>query len=136
MRLPKRGFNRYRIPMQIVNVEKLDRFRAGSKITVETLADAGLVRRKDRPVKLLGRGELKKRFTVHVDAASASAIRAVIDAGGSVVGFEVDEAPEGTPADEATTAPEAAETPSSDDATTPDDQTSDAEGDEGTEEND
>ncbi len=139
MRLPKRGFNRYRVPMQIVNVEALDRFRAGSKISAETLAEAGLIRHADRPVKLLGRGELKKRFTVTVDAASASAIQAVVDAGGQVVGFDVEapaevETPAAEPATEVSAAGEA-ETDASDDVT-PEEETSDTEGDEGTEEKD
>ena len=139
MRLPKRGFNRYRVPMQIVNVEALDRFRAGSKISAETLAEAGLIRHADRPVKLLGRGELKKRFTVTVDAASASAIQAVVDAGGQVVGFDVEtpaevDTPAAEPAAEVSAADEA-ETTASDDVT-PEEETTDTEVDEGTEEKD
>ena len=45
----------------------------------------GLVRRKNRPVKLLASGELGRAVTIHVDAASEAAIKAVEAAGGSVV---------------------------------------------------
>lgn len=143
MRLPKRGFNRYRVPMQIVNVEALDRFRAGTKISAETLADAGLIRHADRPVKLLGRGELKKRFTVTVDAASASAVQAVVAAGGQVVGFDVEATAESdtststSVADASSTeAPEAEAALDVSEDATPDDEPSHAEGEEGTEEKD
>jgi large subunit ribosomal protein L15 len=45
----------------------------------------GLVRRKNRPVKLLGNGEISRALTIHVDAASEGAVKAVEAAGGKVI---------------------------------------------------
>jgi len=86
-RLPKRGFtNIFRKTFQVVNLESLNRFKEGFEIDVAVLADAGLVKSVERPVKLLGRGALEtKSLKITVDKASKSAISAVEAAGGSVV---------------------------------------------------
>ncbi len=86
-RLPKRGFtNIFRKTYQEVNLEGLNRFAEGFEIDAAVLADAGLVKYSDRPVKLLGRGTLEiKSLKITVDKASKSAISAVEAAGGSVV---------------------------------------------------
>ncbi|MBU0742091.1 50S ribosomal protein L15 [bacterium] len=86
-RLPKRGFtNIFRKTFQLVNLESLNRFAEGFEIDAAVLADAGLVKYSDRPVKLLGRGTLETRsLKITVDKASKSAISAVEAAGGSVV---------------------------------------------------
>ncbi len=86
-RLPKRGFtNIFRKTFQLVNLESLNRFTEGFEIDAAVLADAGLVKYSDRPVKLLGRGTLEaKSLKITVDKASKSAISAVEAAGGSVV---------------------------------------------------
>lgn len=91
MRLPKRGFTRVKAPLQIVNVGDLDRFDAGSEVTVDVLVRAGLVRRVDQPVKLLGDGELTKALTIDVDAVSRGAAQAVASAGGTVKGAAAEE---------------------------------------------
>lgn len=85
-RLPKRGFtNLFRKVYQPVNLEQLNRFAEGFEIDSAVLADAGLVKYADRPVKLLGRGELEaKGLKIKVDKASKSAVAAVEAAGGSV----------------------------------------------------
>jgi len=86
-RLPKRGFtNIFKQPFQLVNLDQLeDRFAAGQKVDALALAEAGLVRHPDRPVKLLGRGAVQKQLTVEVDRASQAAIKAIEAAGGSVI---------------------------------------------------
>lgn len=85
-RVPKRGFtNIFRTEYQVVNLEQLNRFAEGFEIDAVVLADAGLVKYADRPIKLLGRGELEaKSLTIKVDKASKSAVAAVEAAGGSV----------------------------------------------------
>jgi len=84
-RLPKRGFtNIFRTVFQIVNLDDLERFEAGSEVNAEVLARSGLIRKADRPVKLLGRGKLEKQLVIEVTKASKSAIAAVEAAGGSV----------------------------------------------------
>lgn len=87
MRLPKRGFNREKELFQLINLEDLGVFEEGAVVSAETLKERGLVRYSNKPVKLLGRGELEvKKLQVDVDAVSRSAARAIIDAGGSVRG--------------------------------------------------
>lgn len=91
MRVPhKRGFSRarFRVVTQVINLEQLERsFPADGDVTLEALARRGLIRDGSggQPIKLLGRGQLSRRLTVHVHAASASARAAVEQAGGSLV---------------------------------------------------
>ena len=85
-RLPKRGFtNIFKKTFQLVNLDDLEaRFEAGAKVDGDTLAQAGLVKYPDRPIKLLGRGKVEKSFQVEVAKASKAAIAAVEAAGGTV----------------------------------------------------
>ena len=85
-RLPKRGFtNIFKKSYQLVNIDALDdRFEAGAKIDPTALAKSGLVKYIDRPIKLLGRGNVEKSFQLEVTKASKSAVAAVESAGGSV----------------------------------------------------
>lgn len=88
-RLPKRGFNNVGTVYEIINLADLERFEAGAVVDRAALELAGLVRRRERGVKLLARGEVAIALTLHVDAASESAVAAVQAAGGSVVFPEV-----------------------------------------------
>lgn len=85
-RIPKRGFtNIFRVEYQEVNLDRLEeKFDSGSVITKETLYERGLIKKKDKPVKILGRGEVTKAFTVEVDAISKSAREKIEKAGGTV----------------------------------------------------
>ncbi|GAA5435051.1 50S ribosomal protein L15 [Deinococcus sp. A31D244] len=83
-RLPKRGFNNVGITFEVVNLGRLEGVE-DTTIDRNTLELAGLVRRKNRPVKLLGNGEVTRALTIHVDAASESAVKAVEAAGGQVI---------------------------------------------------
>ena len=84
-RLPKRGFtNIFRVEYQVVNLDRLECFEEGMKVDCEALAKAGLVKYADRPVKLLGRGEIGMKLEIEVNKASKSAVAAVEAAGGSV----------------------------------------------------
>jgi large subunit ribosomal protein L15 len=68
-----------------VNVSSLEqRFEAGAEVTVEALIEKGLVRNAKTDVKLLGKGDLTKKLSVTVHAASASAREKVEAAGGSL----------------------------------------------------
>lgn len=79
-------FEQYgRTRTQPVNLNELERrFEAGDEVTPESLREKGLATRKGVPVKILGRGELKKKLTVRVHLASASAREQIEAAGGSV----------------------------------------------------
>jgi large subunit ribosomal protein L15 len=86
MRLPKlRGFkNPFRVEFQIVNLDRLEKFfPEGGKVGIEELILKGLVR-NGYPVKVLGEGELTKKFDITADAFSKSAITKIEKAGGSV----------------------------------------------------
>ena len=83
-RLPKRGFkNPDRVEYQVVAVGRLGAAPAGTTVDREWLRRAGLARRSG-PVKLLAGGEITAALTIQVDAASASARRAVEAAGGRI----------------------------------------------------
>ena len=83
-RLPKRGFtNIFRTEHTVVNVEALNAFAAGERVTPESLRARGLVRRS-WPVKILGEGELKVKLTVAAHAFSAGARQKIEQAGGTV----------------------------------------------------
>ncbi len=91
MRLPKRGFNNpSRQKYAEVNLASLQKaidagkLDAKSVITVDELVAAGVVRRKLDGVRLLGNGELKAKVQLELAGASASAVKAVEAAGGSV----------------------------------------------------
>ena len=76
-------FERFRTRSQPVNLSDLqDRFSSGANVNPESLRDAGLAKRRD-PVKILGRGELKKKLTVRAHAFSATAREKIEAAGGS-----------------------------------------------------
>ena len=113
MRLPKRGFTRTAEDMQIVNVGDLNMFEDGASIDAQVLADRGLVRSGDKPVKLLGDGDLAlANLTIDVAAWSAGALAAVKAKGGTVLGAAVEaEHAEAAAGSEAEPAAEAAAEP-------------------------
>jgi large subunit ribosomal protein L15 len=76
-------FERFRTRTQPVNVADLQaRFESGADVDPESLRAAGLAKRRD-PVKVLGRGEVKKKLTVRAHAFSASAREKIEKAGGT-----------------------------------------------------
>ena len=82
----KRGFNnRYKTYYALVNLSTLqDRFEANSRVTPEILRGLGIVRRVNRPVKVVGDGELEHALTVVAHKFTASARAKIEAAGGSV----------------------------------------------------
>jgi large subunit ribosomal protein L15 len=87
-RLPKRGFNNaaFKDVYGIVNLDDLDkRFDDGAAINEKLLRGAGLVRGSLSGVKVLGRGEVSKKFHLEVDRISASARKKIEQAGGTIV---------------------------------------------------
>jgi large subunit ribosomal protein L15 len=79
------GFrNPNRVEYTVVNVGRLDEtFEAGDEVSRDTLLAKGLVKR-NRPVKILGHGELSKALTVSVDKVSGTAREKITAAGGTV----------------------------------------------------
>ena len=85
--LPKRGFNnaQFKTEYAIVNVGVLEeRFEEGDVINETALRDRGLVKGRWAGVKILGVGELKKKFSVEADKVSDSAREKIEKAGGSI----------------------------------------------------
>jgi large subunit ribosomal protein L15 len=76
-------FEPFRTRTQPVNVAQLqDRFDSGAEVTPETLREAGVAKRRE-PVKILGRGEIRKKLTVRAHGFSATAREKIEKAGGS-----------------------------------------------------
>ena len=90
-RLPQRrgmgaaGFNAPRKQgYSVVNLGALERFEDGAIVTIETLADAGLIGNLKDGVKILGDGALTKKLTVRATQFSKSAEEKITAAGGTV----------------------------------------------------
>ena len=83
-RFPKKGFkNPFRNEVFAVNVGALEkRFESGT-IDLAALQGAGMVPRKLDGVKILGEGDLTKKFTVKATSFSASAKEKIEKAGGT-----------------------------------------------------
>jgi large subunit ribosomal protein L15 len=77
-------FENFRTRTQPVNLSDLDaRFKSGDNVNPESLRAAGLAKRRD-PVKILARGEIKKKLTVRAHGFSAVAREKIEAAGGTV----------------------------------------------------
>ncbi|MBJ06594.1 MAG: 50S ribosomal protein L15 [Verrucomicrobiaceae bacterium] len=86
-RLPKKGFSnvQFRDKIAIVNLSQLnEKFEEGATVNEKALREVGLVKGQCDAIKVLGNGELDRKLTVVVDAASASARAKIETAGGSV----------------------------------------------------
>lgn len=83
-RMPKRGFTNYtRKEYAIVNVEDLNKFDEGVTVDYTALKAAGLVKKELDGLKVLGNGKLEKKLTVKAAKFSASAKKAIEEAGGT-----------------------------------------------------
>ena len=84
-RIPKRGFNNkdFKNFFETVNVGDLEAVFPAGDVTVEAMKKARLVRRS-LPVKILGDGDVTKKFSIHADAFSASAKAKIEKAGGTI----------------------------------------------------
>lgn len=81
--LPKRGFkNVNHVEYAVVNVGDLESFDAETVVTPALLKDKGLVKKEYDGLKILGNGKLSKKLTVIANKFSATAKKAIEDAGG------------------------------------------------------
>ena len=84
-RIPKRGFNnKWRIEYSTVNVEQLNRFKDEEVITPERLFEEKLIKKRDKDIKILGNGNLKRKLTVSAHKFTAGAEEKIRAAGGTV----------------------------------------------------
>jgi large subunit ribosomal protein L15 len=91
MRMPKRGFNSHRPKIFAeVNLWRLAKAieagRLDGKVAIDAaaLVAAGVIRREKDGIRLLGQGTAPAKLNITVYSASASAIKAIEDAGGKV----------------------------------------------------
>ncbi|EGF90112.1 ribosomal protein L15 [Asticcacaulis biprosthecium C19] len=91
MRMPKRGFNNpFALKLAEVNLWRLQdavdagKLDASAVIDGAALVAAGVIRRELDGVRVLGEGSLTAKLTLTVWSASASAVKAVEAAGGTL----------------------------------------------------
>jgi large subunit ribosomal protein L15 len=82
-RVPKRGFNnaRFATEYQVVNLDRLEKIEGG-EISAETLFDAGIIKTRGLPVKILADGDVTRPLTLKVGAISEKARQKIEAAGG------------------------------------------------------
>src|SRR5881398_4267033 len=67
-------FEPFRTHTQAVNLQDLERrFEAGDEVTLDALRAKGLGTRRDVPVKVLAKGTLSKKLTIHAHKFSGAA---------------------------------------------------------------
>ena len=82
-RVPKRGFNNiFATEWTAINVSALEVFEDGSVVDAAALKAAGIIKKAEIPVKVLGNGKITKKLTVKLNAYSASAAEKINAAGG------------------------------------------------------
>ena len=84
-RVPKRGFhNPFRVEYDVVNLDTLgEKFDAGTVVTPDLLREAGVVPGSAKKIKVLARGEVGKKLTVHAHKFSGKAAEKIAAAGGA-----------------------------------------------------
>jgi large subunit ribosomal protein L15 len=81
-KMPKRGFTSlFHKEFQIVNLSSLARLKE-TVITPQLLKSRGLIKDKDRPVKILGEGKIAAALDVQAHAFSKKAAQEIKNAGG------------------------------------------------------
>jgi len=84
-RIPKRGFtNPFRVESQVVSLADIAEMPEGTEVTREALAQAGLIKLRKGPAKILGNGELSRAVVVRGVKVSAGARSRIEAAGGRV----------------------------------------------------
>jgi len=84
-RLPKRGFtNIFKKRYNIINIKDLNRFEPKASLDTETLKKAGLVKKPEDGIKLLGNGEVAFPVFIKVHKVSNSAKEKIEALGGTV----------------------------------------------------
>ena len=82
-RVPKRGFNNiFAEEWAAINVSALEVFEDGATVDAAALAEKGIIKKVNLPIKVLGNGKVTKKLTVKLNAFSASAAEKISAAGG------------------------------------------------------
>lgn len=84
-RMAKRGFNnQFKTHYQIVKLQDLAELASGATVTAQSLKDAGLVNSAQKPIKILGNGDIAAAINVVDIPLTRSAREKIEAAGGSV----------------------------------------------------
>ena len=90
-RIPKRGlgtgkFNHMQTKslVQIVSLAKIELLGL-EKIDINILAEKGIIKKANNPVKVLGQGEITKAIEISADMFSKTAVEKIEKAGGKVI---------------------------------------------------
>ena len=89
-RIPKFGFtNIFKVYFQLVNLNALQRIADEKKLNDDilnavALRKLGLIKSTKKPVKVLGKGEIKVKVNLEVDAFSETAKEKIEAAGGTI----------------------------------------------------
>lgn len=93
-RLPKFGFkNHFRKEFQVINVSRLDELNQDGIIkdgivNSEVLYNIGVISDANKPLKILGNGDLTSKLNVSANSFSLSAKQKIESAGGTVTLYE------------------------------------------------
>jgi large subunit ribosomal protein L15 len=89
-RIPKFGFtNIFKVYYQLINLNALQRIADEKKLTADVLnavalRKLGLISSTKKPVKVLGKGDIKVKVNLEVDAFSKTAKEKIEAAGGTI----------------------------------------------------
>lgn len=85
-RLPKRGFSNFNHEENYatINIARLESLNDGTEVTLQLLKEEGIITTNLNTLKVLGRGTLSKKLTVHAQKFSKSAVSAIENVGGKV----------------------------------------------------
>ena len=84
--LPKtKGFKRRSLDIKPINLRDLEkRFKENEVIDLAKLIKSGLIKKKDRRIKILAKGQIKKKLTIKANQFSKAAEKAIKKAGGKI----------------------------------------------------
>ena len=81
----RRGFNnKWRVDVEVVNVEDLNRLDNGARVDLESLRAGGLIEKRSTRAKILGDGELTVAIHVSGVKVSKTARQKIEASGGSI----------------------------------------------------
>jgi len=84
-RMPKRGFtNPFRVEYDIVHLEDLSVFPAGSAVTPELIYEKKIVKKVNGKIKILKKGQLPHALNIKIHKLSSTAKADIEKAGGTV----------------------------------------------------
>ncbi len=87
-RVAARGFSNFPFKKVYtpVNLSHLERcFSDGDVVSLETLVQKGIIKKSEKMVKILAKGDLTKKLDVQIEKLSAGAAEKIKKAGGSVI---------------------------------------------------